>query len=171
MQWQGPPIDKCQKLLSLLADATKPNIFMYISTRYLFLSLNQKKQEKMNFESCTALPYYPDPHISRWVPTSFLLFWHLLHELAVSILQFCCCVNFKRFWIWVTYTIIDFSINLFVFILLFHKAAPFLLKICKTYKKYMVHIVKVFFFADIQKQALSLGNKERKSPPTSGAAM
>ncbi|KAM4041253.1 tumor protein 63 isoform 5-T5 [Anomaloglossus baeobatrachus] len=45
---------------------------MYISTRYLFLYLYQKKLKKMNFEPspCTTLPYHPDPHISRFVDTS-----------------------------------------------------------------------------------------------------
>ncbi|XP_044147020.1 tumor protein 63-like [Bufo gargarizans] len=45
---------------------------MYISTRYLFLYLYQKKLKEMNFEPspCTALSYHPDPHISRFVDTS-----------------------------------------------------------------------------------------------------
>ncbi|XP_073531274.1 tumor protein 63 isoform X3 [Phyllobates terribilis] len=45
---------------------------MYISTRYLFLYLYQKKLKKMNFEPlpCTTLPYHPDAHISRFVDTS-----------------------------------------------------------------------------------------------------
>lgn len=53
MQWQGPPIDKCQKLLSLLEVATKlwvfkSYIFMYTYTCYFILSLYQKEEAEEN---------------------------------------------------------------------------------------------------------------------------